>query len=131
MEDGLDSLFVPDFLTPSQWRDFHSGDNGPNAGLRRLFLALLEISLRDATGARSKKGRGRRRKYKSTASQRERAAMKQSGRASAQAAEALDWIFDDGGDGPFAFRSVCEVLEVDAERLHARIRERTFYPQLS
>ncbi len=43
-------------------------------------------------------------------------------RARERAASAIDWIFDDGGDGPFAFRKVCDVLGVDAERLRERLK---------
>jgi len=47
--------------------------------------------------------------------------MKQSGRASALRREALDWIFDDGGDGVFSFRNVCDTLGIDSARLRERL----------
>jgi len=117
-------LLSPDTLLPSQFADLHRSASGKDAPIKSLLLAILEISLRDATGQHSTKGRGRRRKYKSTASQRERAAMKQSGRASALRRDARAWIFGDG-DGPFSFRSCCETLEIDGEKLRERIRGRT------
>ena len=120
MEDG-GSLFSPDFLTPSQWHDIHRA--APD-GIKRLMLALLEVSLRDATGQHSTKSRGRRRKYKSTASQRERALAKHSQRASALRRDARTWIFGDG-DGPFSFTTCCETLEIDGAKLRERIRGRS------
>ncbi len=116
-------LLSPDMLLPSQFADLRRSANGKDAPIKSLLLAILEISLRDATGVRSTKGRGRRRKYKSTASQREHAAMKQSGRASALRRDARAWLFGDG-DGPFSFRTCCETLEIDCERLRERFRER-------
>jgi len=118
VEDGASSLFAPDVLTPSQFADLRRAGNDP---IKNLMFAVLEQALRDVIGVG--KISVRRRKYKSTASQRERAAMKQSGRASALRRDAQRWVFGDG-DGPFSFRTCCETLEIDGERLRERIRER-------
>jgi len=124
MEDGLESLFVPDVLTPSQFADLRRSANGDDAPIKRLMLGLLEISLRDALGARRTKLPSRRRTFVRPPSTRACERVKRAQGASAQAADALAWVFDDGGDGPFAFRSVCEVLEIDPGRLRERLAER-------
>lgn len=116
MEDGASLLFAPDFLTPSQWRDAHTNHDDP---VKNLLMAVLEQALRDLTGVG--KVSHRRRKYKSTASQRERAAMKQSGRASALRRDACAWIFGDAVDTPFAFMTICEALDVDAKAIRREI----------
>ena len=116
-------LLSPDTLLPSQFADLHRSANGKDAPIKSLLLAILEISRRDATGQPSTKSRGRRRKYKSTAFQRERAAAKHSQSASALRRDARAWIFGDG-DGPFSFRTCCETLEIDGERLRERLAER-------
>ena len=119
MEDGLDSLFAPDVLTPSQWRDTHTSGDDP---IKRLLFALLKLSLEDAAGAR------RPAKWRRWNALREpraiaRAVARRSQRAKALRREAIDWIFDESADGlPFAFVSVCETLGIDAERLRARER---------
>jgi len=124
MEDG-GSLFSPDYLRPSQWRDLHSSDNGSNAGVKRLMLALLEISLRDATGVRRTKSHSqRRRKFVRPPSTRACDRVMRAQGARAQAADALAWVFDDGGDGPFAFVHVCETLGIDGEKLRERLIEK-------
>jgi len=81
------------------------------------MLAVLEISLRDATGARSSANV---RRWKLSPRARVRADAQHARRANAHAASAIDWIFDDIDDGAFAFLNVCETLGVDAERLRAR-----------
>lgn len=123
MEDGASSLFVPDYLRPSQWRDLHRGENGNDASVKRLMLALLEISLEDAVGARRP---AKRRRWNALRSPRARARAKarRSSRARARAADARTWIFGDG-DGPFSFRTCCETLEIDGEKLRERIRGRS------
>jgi len=119
MEEG-DSLFAPDFLTPSQFADLRRAGNDP---IKNLMFAVLEQALRDVIGV-GKISVRRRKQYRSTAHQRERAAAKHSQRASARRRDALAWVFDDGGDGPFSFRTCCETLEIDGERLRERLAER-------
>ncbi len=121
MEDGA-SLFSPDFLRPSQWRDLHRSANGDAAPIGRLLLALLEISLRDAISSRCE-AKVRRRRTRSPRI-RPRADALRSSRARERATEACAWMFVTGDSGPFAFVNVCETLGIDAERLRARVRER-------
>ncbi len=119
---AFDAFIANDAILPSQWCDAHRAGGDP---IKNLMFAILELSLRDATGVASPmSGRKRRKKYKSTAFQRERAAMKQSGRASALRRDARAWIFGDA-DGPFNFRTCCETLEIDGEKLRERIRGRS------
>jgi len=63
MEDCESSFFAPDYVTPGQWRELHQGENGGDAPTKRL-MAVLEISLRDATGLR--------RQYRSSRTKRDR-----------------------------------------------------------
>src|SRR5208282_3953470 len=108
MEDGLDSLFAPDVLTPSQFADLRRSVNGDDAPIKRLMLAVLDLTLRDATKAPSTPRAKKR--WATLYAQHARCARE-------RAAEAQAWIFDDGGDGPFSFRTCCETLEIDGERL--------------
>ncbi len=121
MEDG-GPLFAPDYLRPSQWRDLHRGENGNDAPIKRLMLAILEVSLRDATGERCQ-AKVRRRRTRSPRI-RARADALRSSRARERADEARAWMFATGDGGPFAFVSVCDALGIDAERLRARVRSR-------
>ncbi len=121
MEESA-SLFSPDYLRPSQFRDLlYRSANGDDAPIRRLMLAILEVSLRDATGVA--KSRTKRLKGNPSAElwQWRRVAASKNQR---HAAEALDWIFDDGAEGVFSFVNVCDVLGIDSGRLRARVRAR-------
>src|SRR5208282_2484130 len=114
---------MPDCVTPEQWAELHVHRDDP---IKNLMFAILELSLRDVTGVASPmSGRKRRRKkYKSTASERERTLAKHSQRASARRRDARTWIFDTDADGVFAFASVCGALGVDAEALRERVSGR-------
>jgi len=111
VEDGA-SLFRPDYFRPSQWRDLHRRSDDP---IRNLLRAVLEISLRDATGVRRVRGI-RRRTRSCSAAVLVRAEAKRSRQVTALRRDALAWIFCDGG-GVFSFRSVCETLEISADKL--------------
>jgi|SRR5208282_225637 len=113
MEEGL---LTPDWFSPQQWRDLHRAGDDP---VKNLMRALLEVSLRDATGVRRVKAVRRRARRSPLLLARENAKRSRQARKDAQ--EALAWIFG-GGDGPFSFVNVCETLGIDAERLRARIR---------
>jgi hypothetical protein len=113
----IDDVLAPEVLTTSQWRDLHRTANGQNAGIKRLMLALIEISLRDATGARKpQRGHPAMARYEM-----KRAAMKQSSLAKALRRDARAWLFDRDADGPFSFVTVCDVLGIDGEELRARL----------
>jgi len=110
VEDGA-SLFRPDFLTPRQWQDFHRNGDDP---VKNLLRALLELSLRDATGVRRQGSSVRRARRSPLLLAREGA--KRSKQVRRDAREARLWIFDDGSDGPFSFVNVCEALGIAARR---------------
>ncbi len=110
MEDGESSLFAPDCLTPSQWRDLHRGEDGP---IKKLMLAVLERAVFDIIEPRPQT---RRRKQKFEA---QRISVAHERRSSA-----IDWISDTDADGVFSFQTVCAVLDIDPERLRSRLRER-------
>lgn len=115
MEDGeIIPLLAPDAFMPSQFADLHRSANGPNAPIKNLMLAILEISLRDSTGIRSARGSGRPATTPRWQAQRLRLARE-------RRRDARAWIFCDG-DGVFSFASVCDVLGVDSEALRARVR---------
>jgi len=116
VEDGGASFFSPAYVRPSQWRDQHRNGDDP---IKNLFRALLEISLRDATGVR-RAAKGRRRTRSRSAAILARAEVRRSQCAAALRRDALGWIFDESADGPFSFQNVCDVLEIDAERGCAR-----------
>ena len=123
MEDGSASLFRPDYFRPSQWRDQHRGENGDDAPIKRLMLAMLEDALRDATGARSSV---KVRRWNALRSPRAiaRAGARRSQRARALRRDALKWVFDTDAEGVFSFVSVCDTLGIDAERLRGRVAGR-------
>ncbi len=88
------------------------------------MLAILDVSLRDMTGVRrTKLPPQRRRTFVRPPSTRACERVERAKGARALRREALAWVFDDGGDGPFVFVNVCETLGVDSERLRARVRK--------
>jgi hypothetical protein len=113
-------LLTPDVLTTSQWRDIYRSTNGPDAGIKHLMFALLEISLRDATGTRY--SRNAHRRFNLPPKLRARYDRQRNQLATEQSRDALGWIFDDDSEGVFSFVNVCDVLGIDGERLRARIR---------
>ncbi|HKN62539.1 MAG TPA: hypothetical protein VJW93_15260 [Candidatus Acidoferrales bacterium] len=113
MEEGL---LTPDAFLPSQWRDLHGNGDDP---IKNLMRAMLEVSLRDATGVR-RAAKGRRRTRTRSVAMLVRAEVRRSQGEAALRRDALAWIFG-GGDGPFSFVNVCETLGIDAERLRARV----------
>jgi hypothetical protein len=103
MDDRLDQLgelITPDLLTPAQFADLqHAREQSPE---RRLMLAVLECAIEDLSAvfdvADPTISTIRRRRYQ----------------------EAHQWIFGEGGE-MVSFALVCEVLEIDAGVLRARL----------
>ncbi len=114
------SLFSPDFLRPSQWRDLHRSANGDAASIKRLMLAILDVSLRDMTCVRVVSNVHRRRTRSPRI--RARADALRSQRARERADEARAWMFATGDAEPFAFVNICDTLGIDAKILRARVR---------
>jgi hypothetical protein len=100
-ESSLARLMIPDVLTPSQ---FHGGvrTQHPQAqAMKRLMLAVLEDALRCLQT------------YIESRNQVDRKAF----------AEAETWILDRKAQGPFAFDTICEALEIQPDHLRDGIRQ--------
>lgn len=100
-ENGvLGSIFVPDVLTPGQYYDSRR-DDSTIAPLKRLMLAVLEDALRCFQNNAGTKSGARKRLF----------------------AEAEQWLCGEGGDGPFAFETVCETLGIEPSFLRSGLKE--------
>jgi hypothetical protein len=92
--DVLDSVFVPDLLTPTQYFDSKRRDSGDDP-LKRLMMAVLQDAIRCYQDGENSGSVLKRKKF----------------------VEVKDWFFDAGGSGPFSFPGVCEVLGLVPEYL--------------
>jgi len=92
--DVLDSVFVPDFLTPTQYFDSKRRDSGDDP-LKRLMMAVLLDAIRCYQDGEKSGSALKRKKF----------------------VEVKDWIFDEFSRGPFSFIVVCEVLGLVPEYL--------------
>jgi hypothetical protein len=91
---SLESVFVPDLLTPEQYYDSKRRDNSDDP-LKRLMMAVLQDAIRCfQVGANAKSG-SKLRCFQ----------------------EVREWLFGETCEGPFSFQSVCEVLEIAPEYL--------------
>jgi hypothetical protein len=92
--DALDSVVVPDLITPTQYFDSRRRDHRDDP-VRRLMMAVLQDAIRCyRDGANS------------------RSALKRK-----NFVEVNEWFCDDLGNGPFSFLVVCEILEIVPEYL--------------
>jgi hypothetical protein len=92
---------APDILTPVQWYAGIRGENPRFHGTKQLMLAVLVDALQCLrTGAQG------------------RIAIQRRSRA-----EAAAWIADRKGQGPFAFETICETLEINPDWLRESLRE--------
>jgi hypothetical protein len=98
-ESSLARLTIPDVLTPAQYYDGVRTQYPETNALKRLMLAVLQDALRCLqTYAESRKPAHR------------------------QAfGEAETWILDRTAEGPFAFVSICEALEIQPDHLREGI----------
>jgi hypothetical protein len=87
--DSLDSVFVPDLLTPTQYFDTKRRDSADDP-LKRLMMAVLQDAIRCYQDGQSSRSALKRKKFY----------------------EVKDWFFDDSSDGPFSFTVVCEALNL-------------------
>jgi hypothetical protein len=92
--DFLDSVFVPDLLTPTQYFDSKRRDSGDDP-LKRLMMAVLQDAIRCYQDGEKSRSALKRKKF----------------------VEVKDWIFDECSQGPFSFAVVCEVLDLVPEYL--------------
>jgi hypothetical protein len=96
----LRSVFVPDLLTPGQYFDSKRRDSS-DIPLKRLMMAVLQDAIRCfQKGSHAKTGAKQRYLY-----------------------EVQEWVFGENGAGPFAFQSVCEILEIAPQYLRKGLAE--------
>jgi hypothetical protein len=96
----LRSVFVPDLLTPGQYYDSNRRDSS-DIPLKRLMMAVLQDAIRCfQKGAHAKSGAKQR-----------------------YLCEVQEWVFGESGEGPFAFQSVCEILEIAPQYLRRGLAE--------
>jgi len=99
MQRGIDSILLPEIITPSQYYD-SIRQGKADSPMQRLMLAVLMDAIRSFqkyAGAGSHKGK---RLF----------------------AEIEEWLFGDGGEGPFSFESVCDMLEIDPRALRSGLK---------
>jgi hypothetical protein len=100
-ENGvLGSIFVPDIVTPEQFYDSRRDDGG-NAPVKRLMMAVLEDALRCFQNNADARSGPRKRLF----------------------AEAEQWLCTDNSDGPFSFETVCDTLGIEPRFLRSGLRE--------
>jgi hypothetical protein len=94
------SVFVPDILTAAQYYDSMRRDSS-DIPLKRLMMAVLQDAIRCLQkGADLKSGSKRR-----------------------HLCEVQEWVFGESGEGPFAFQSVCEILDIAPQYLRRGLDE--------
>ena len=94
-------LIAPDILTPVQWYAGIRRENPRFHGTKQLMLAVLVDALQCLrTGAPGERIAIQRRSL----------------------AEAAAWIADRKGQGPFAFETICETLEINPDWLRESLR---------
>jgi hypothetical protein len=91
---ALDSVFVPDLLTPTQYFDSKRRDSSDDP-LKRLMMAVLQEAIRCYQSGGKGESSPKRKKF----------------------VEVTEWFFDEGGNGPFSFAGVCQVLGLVPEYL--------------
>lgn len=100
-ENGsLGSLFVPDVLTPEQYYDSRRDDSDIRP-VKKLMMAILEDALRCFQNNADAKSGSRRRLFE----------------------EAERWLCGEGGEGPFSFEMVCEMLGIEPGFLRSGLKE--------
>jgi hypothetical protein len=99
--NSVAELIAPDILTPVQWYAGIRAENPRFHGTKQLMLAVLVDALQCLrTGAQGRIAIQRR-----------------------SLAEAEAWIADRKGQGPFAFETICETLEINPDWLRESLRE--------
>jgi hypothetical protein len=92
--DAMDSVFVPDLLTPTQFFDSKRRDSSDDP-LKRLMMAILQDAIRCYQDGSNTGSAIKRKKY----------------------LEVKEWFADEFGNGPFSFAVVCEALGLVPEYL--------------
>lgn len=108
----VQSLVLPDTFLPSQFQDRHRPHR---SSLQRLAYAILDLTLHDMGTYRLVRRRpGNLRTGQGT---NETVLV----RRSRYRNDARAWLTDTAADSLFSFRSVCELLAIDADRLRSAI----------
>ena len=97
---AIAGIFIPDILTPGQYYDGIRADSGCARPVRRLMLAVLADAIRCYQTYANPRNRAQRRLF----------------------VEAEAWLMDSKADGPFAFETVCETLDMDPSCLREGLR---------
>jgi hypothetical protein len=97
---AIAGIFIPDILTPGQYYDGVRADSGCARPIRRLMLAVLADAIRCYQTYANPRNRAQRRLF----------------------VEAEAWLMDSKADGPFAFETVCETLDMDPSCLREGLR---------
>ena len=96
---AIAGVFIPDILTPGQYYDGLRA-NGCARPIKRLMLAVLVDAVRCYQTYANSRSRAQRRLF----------------------VEAEAWLMDSKADGPFAFETVCETLDIDPSCLREGLR---------
>jgi hypothetical protein len=96
----LRSVFVPDLLTPTQYYDSKRRDSS-DIPLKRLMMAVLQDAIRCFQKGAHAKSKSKQRYL----------------------CEVHEWVFGENGEGPFAFQSVCEILDIAPQYLRRGLAE--------
>jgi hypothetical protein len=96
----MNSLFLPDVLTPAQYFDSIRRDSA-DVPLKRLMMAVLQDAIRCFQSNAGNRSRSKEQCFR----------------------EVREWIFHAPGEGPFSFVSVCDALGIVPEYLRAGLAE--------
>jgi hypothetical protein len=97
---AIGGIFIPDILTPGQYYDGVRADSGFARPIKRLMLAVLADAIRCYQTFANPRSRAQRRLF----------------------VEAEAWLMDSKADGPFAYETVCETLDIDPSCLREGLR---------
>jgi len=97
---AMAGIFIPDILTPGQYYDGVRADNGCDRPIKRLMSAVLADAIRCYQTYANSGSRAQRRLF----------------------VEAEAWLMDSKADGPFAYETVCETLDIDPSCLREGLR---------
>ncbi|HLJ43828.1 MAG TPA: hypothetical protein VKT12_06380, partial [Candidatus Binataceae bacterium] len=97
---AIAGILIPDILTPGQYYDGVRADSDCVRPIRRLMLAVLADAIRCYQTYANPHNRAQRRLF----------------------VEAEAWLMDSKADGPFAFETICDTLDVDPSCLREGLR---------
>lgn len=116
MFDDLYPFFAPEIITPEQFADINQRrpNSDANPLLRLQFAVLFDaINLLARSGAHAEKPK----------------LAPNTQRLDRDAREAVDWLLDAEAEGPFAVRTICEMLDANYQRLRERVSQWLITPR--